>query len=100
DRGAVRDQAEIARLAGVTRARVTQVMDLLFLAPAIQEAILDLPRTARGRDSVVERDLRRVATLIRWDEQLANSCVLSARASRSEVGGRDGSRRASPSLPR
>ena len=35
--GEVRDQAELAKLGQVTRARVSQIMDLLQLAPAIQE---------------------------------------------------------------
>jgi hypothetical protein len=38
--GKVKDYAEVARLGGVTRARVTQVMNLLSLAPAVQEALL------------------------------------------------------------
>ncbi len=41
--GTLRDYAQIARLGHVTRARVTQVMNLLLLAPDIIEAILHLP---------------------------------------------------------
>ena len=37
---ATRDYAELARLGRVTRARMTQIMNLLHLAPDIQEAIL------------------------------------------------------------
>ena len=44
DRGEVRDYAEIARLGYVTRARLTQIMNLLLLAPDIQEHLLALPR--------------------------------------------------------
>jgi len=40
--GVLRDQAELARLCRVTRARITQIMNLLYLAPDIQEAILFL----------------------------------------------------------
>jgi hypothetical protein len=43
--GAVRDYAELARLGHVTRARVTQIMNLLNLAPDLQESILWLPAT-------------------------------------------------------
>jgi hypothetical protein len=46
--GAVADQAELARLGHVTRARVSQIMNLLHLAPDIQEAILFLPAVERG----------------------------------------------------
>lgn len=48
--GAVRDYAEIARLGYVTRARVTQIMNLLNLAPDLREDILFLPRVEHGRD--------------------------------------------------
>jgi hypothetical protein len=40
--GTATDQAELARLGHVTRARLTQIMNLLFLAPDIQEQILQL----------------------------------------------------------
>ena len=38
--GVVTDQAELARLGHVTRARLTQIMNLLNLAPDIQEEVL------------------------------------------------------------
>ncbi len=47
DRGEVTDYAELARLAHVTRARMTQIMNLLHLAPDIQEEILFLPAGRR-----------------------------------------------------
>ncbi len=40
DCGEVRDYADLARLGYVTRARLTQIMNLLLLAPDIQEAII------------------------------------------------------------
>ncbi|MBM4369614.1 MAG: hypothetical protein FJ102_25620 [Deltaproteobacteria bacterium] len=67
--GEVRDLADIARLGHVTRARVTQIMNLLHLAPDIQEAILYLPRVESGRDRITERDLRPVAALPDWRKQ-------------------------------
>src|SRR5690349_4662075 len=54
--GAVKDYAELARLGRVTRARVTQIMNLLNLAPEIQEYLLWLPSACGGE--VTERDLR------------------------------------------
>ena len=39
----IRDYAELARRGWVTRARMTQIMKLLDLAPDIQEQILFLP---------------------------------------------------------
>ena len=49
------DYAELARLAHVSRARITQIMNLLNLAPDIQEAILNLPRSGGGRNPIRER---------------------------------------------
>ena len=66
---AVADQAEVARLGHVTRARVTQIMNLLHLAPDIQEAILYLPRTTRGRDPIRESHLRSITPEIDWGTQ-------------------------------
>ena len=67
--GVVADQAELARLGHVTRARLSQIMALLNLAPDIQEAILTLGPTEKGRDPVTEKQLRPVAALLDWREQ-------------------------------
>ena len=67
--GEVADQADLARLGNVTRARVTQIMNLLSLAPDIQEAILFLPRTRSGRDPIRERHLRPIAAILDWRKQ-------------------------------
>jgi hypothetical protein len=69
--GDVRDYADLARLADVTRARMTQIMNLLLLAPDIQEAILDLPRTLAGRDPITERHLRAIVAEPQWARQRA-----------------------------
>lgn len=42
DSGEIRDQAEAARRLGVTRARITQLIDLTLLAPDLQETVLGL----------------------------------------------------------
>ena len=67
--GVVADQAELARLGHVTRARLTQIMNLLCLAPDIQEQILYLPPTEKGRDSVTERQLRPILQALSWKMQ-------------------------------
>lgn len=67
--GVAVDQADLARLGQVSRARVTQIMNLLHLAPDIQEAILFLPRVAEGRDPISERDLRPITAEVDWDRQ-------------------------------
>jgi hypothetical protein len=67
--GVVSDQAELARLGHVSRARLTQVMNLLYLAPDIQGAILFLPATERGWDVVTEKQLRPIAATPSWEKQ-------------------------------
>ena len=53
DAGEVRNQADIARREGITRARVTQVMGMLRLAPEIQEHILTMLDILRGADGAI-----------------------------------------------
>ena len=67
--GTLADAATVARDAHVTRARVSQVLNLAFLAPDIQEAVLNLPRVAAGRDPVTLGDLQPVAMTLDWAEQ-------------------------------
>jgi len=67
-RGQVRDQADVARRLGLTRARLTQLLDLLLLAPDLQEQMLFL-EAVDGVEPVSERALRAVACVGRWAEQ-------------------------------
>jgi hypothetical protein len=67
--GVVADQSELARLARVTQPRMTQIMNLLHLAPDIQEALLHLPATGAGNDPITERDLRTVVPHRSWTGQ-------------------------------
>lgn len=63
-------RTELARLGHVTRARMSQIMSLLNLAPDIQEAILFLPKTVKGRDPVCARDvIRLAASEVDWGRQ-------------------------------
>ena len=65
----VADLSELARLCQVTQPRMTQIMNLLHLAPDIQEQILELPAVPKGRDPITERDLRPIAALPSWTRQ-------------------------------
>lgn len=67
--GEMADFAEIAELGQVTRARVSQIANLLNLAPDIQEQILFLPPITRGRDVVSEREIRAIAGELDWSRQ-------------------------------
>jgi len=67
--GVVKDYAELARLGHVSRARVTQIMNLLHLAPDIQEEILFLPPSQGRWDAVRETNVRPIAAVIDWRKQ-------------------------------
>jgi len=64
--GQVHDYAEIATLGHVTRARVTQIMNLRLLAPDIQERLLSQERIGEGRDWLCLRRLQSIAIEPRW----------------------------------
>jgi hypothetical protein len=66
-KGVVKDYSELARLGGVSRARITQIMNMRNLAPAIQERLLFLPA---GDSPVQERAMRRMTEEKDWRRQL------------------------------
>jgi hypothetical protein len=67
--GQVASYAEIAAVGHVTRARLSQIVSLLNLAPDIQEALLFLAPVERGRDPIIMADLRPIATELVWKRQ-------------------------------
>jgi hypothetical protein len=60
----VRDYADLARLGYVSRARMTQIMNLLNLAPNIQEALL------WSECGLAERQVRKLNQAL-WRDQIA-----------------------------
>ena len=66
DGGEVRDYADLARLGYVSRARITQIMNLLNLAPDIQEQLLFLDPAIC---SVRETHVRRLVAPDCWSDQ-------------------------------
>ena len=66
--GKYRDRAELARQLGFTRARVTQILDLLLLAPDIQEQILFMD-AVDGQEPMSERGLREILRDGNWGVQ-------------------------------
>jgi hypothetical protein len=67
--GQVSDYSELAELGHVSRPRISQIMNLLNLAPDIQAAILFLPRTEHGRDPIHLRQLQPIAAAPDWRKQ-------------------------------
>jgi hypothetical protein len=67
--GVIENYTEIGRLGHVTRARVSQIMNLLNLAPDIQEEVLFLPRTEKGRAPIILAQLQPIASTLDWRKQ-------------------------------
>ena len=67
--GRVKNYSELARVGQVTTARMSQIMGLVSLAPDIQEAVLFLPATERGRDAVLLSHLLPIAATADWSSQ-------------------------------
>jgi hypothetical protein len=67
--GAVPHQAELARLGQVSRARISQILNLLHLAPDIQEQLLFLPLLHQGRERLHLADLQPLCRHWDWRHQ-------------------------------
>lgn len=68
-RGEARDYADLARLGCVSRERMSQIMELIWLAPDIQQEILEFPPTAAPRFPISETAVRRMAAILDWAGQ-------------------------------
>jgi hypothetical protein len=71
NQGVIADHATLARLGQVSRARMTQILNLLHLAPDVQEQILFLPPTLQGRDPLLLRQAQPIAQALDWRRQRA-----------------------------
>ena len=67
--GVVTDYADLARLGHVTRARVTQIMNLRLLAPEIQEELLQRSSDSHRSSSVSLKELQELAMDPNWESQ-------------------------------
>jgi len=76
--GVVKDYAEIARLTGLSRARVTQIANLTLLSPEIQEAALQ-SRLVDAKRLSTERRARCLTTYIDWHSQKQSWLLLGNR---------------------
>ena len=75
--GAITDQAHLARLGKVSRARISQILNLLHLAPDIQEQVLFLPPIHQGRERLHLADLQALCRQWDWRRQrrMWQACV-------------------------
>ena len=67
--GTLASYAAAARLGHVSRARLSQILSLLNLAPDLQEQVLFLQHPRRGRTPLALRQILRVAAVLDWPEQ-------------------------------
>jgi hypothetical protein len=75
-RGEARDYADLARLGCLTRERMSQIMELVWLAPDIQREILEFPPTGAARFPISEVAVRAIADNLSWDDQRGDWSVL------------------------
>jgi hypothetical protein len=68
DDGIYESRAEAAKRFGLTRARITQLMALVTLAPDIQEDILFMV-TVDGNEALSARALRPLVAMPSWQAQ-------------------------------
>jgi len=74
----VSDYTILAQLGRVSRSRVTQIMNLRNLAPDIQEQILFLKADTAERQGICEKSIRRLSSLLLWNEQRAHWNALNS----------------------
>ncbi len=67
--GTFETYADLAAAGKVSRARITQIISLLSLAPDIQEELLFLPTFRSGRDRVPLHLLLPIAAVLDWGKQ-------------------------------
>ena len=67
--GTVGSYAELARLGHVSRARLSQILSLLYLAPDLQEELLFGERPRRGRAALSLRQVLPLTAVLDWQEQ-------------------------------
>ena len=75
-RSEARDYADLARLGCITRERMSQIMELIWLAPDIQQEILEFPTSKTWRFPISEVAVRRVAEHLVWEDQREAWCNL------------------------
>ena len=65
----VSDYSTLASLGPISRPRMSQIMNLMNLAPDIQETLLFLPKMFEGPDPITERQVRGIAQTVDWSCQ-------------------------------
>ena len=77
--GVAKDYADLARLGGVSRSRITQILNLCNLAPVLQQRLLQLPAERGDHRGLTENALRQIGGILHWPEQISRFEELLAR---------------------
>jgi hypothetical protein len=78
-RGEARDYADLARLGCLTREHMSQIMELIWLAPDIQQDLIYMRPTLSGRCPISEVAMRKIAGLLDWSTQRQQWSTMRAR---------------------
>jgi hypothetical protein len=71
EEGTVASYEELARLTGLSRSRLSQILLLANLAPAIQEQLLFLSKLGSAPDRLFVKDIRHILRVLDWRQQAA-----------------------------
>jgi hypothetical protein len=82
--GRLRSQSDLARAGQVTRASLSQIMNLCNLAPDLQEELLFLKPYFSGRAPITERQIRPIAAEPNWEKQRRRFKKLIGSAGRTD----------------
>ena len=80
--GTVGTYGDVAEAGQISRPRLSQMLRLTELAPAIQEQLLFLPKIVSGRDPIHEHALRKISRIVDWEAQMEAFRHLMASAQR------------------
>ena len=82
--GAAKDHQEVARWGGVTRSRISQILNLRNLAPAIQEQLL-FEQPGQQDPPITERTLQKLTREPDWRKQIARFEALRRRTTSQQM---------------
>jgi NAD(P)-dependent dehydrogenase (short-subunit alcohol dehydrogenase family) len=71
EEGTVSSYEELARLTRLSRSRLSQILLLANLAPAIQEQLLFLSKLGSAPDRLFVKDIRHILRVLDWRQQAA-----------------------------
>ena len=68
--GVASGYADLARLGGISRSRMTQILNLRNVAPVLQEHLLQFPEEHGEMNRMTEKAVRQISGILDWREQI------------------------------